>query len=66
MFSWHVPGGIRHNAVLLWVKAARWHGITWEHFCDLDGDRQSFLIASYVTVMQCEAVEAQESVKSKK
>lgn len=59
-------GGIRHSATLLWIKAARWHGMTWLEFCDEDGDMQSFYVASYLTAVQCEAVEAQQAHKANK
>ena len=65
MWSYHLPSGIQHSATLQWVRAARWHGMTWQQFCDCDGDTQSFLVAAYITVMQCEAVEADQASKSK-
>ena len=65
MWSYHLPSGIKHSASLLWVKTARWHGVTWQQFCDSDGDMQSFLVASYLTIMQCEAVEADQATKKK-
>lgn len=40
--------------------------MTWQQFCDMDGDRQSFIVASYLTVMQCDAVEADQANKARK
>lgn len=53
------------HATLGWMRAARWHGLTWRAWCDLDGEEQSFLVAAYETLMQCEAVEAKEAGKAK-
>jgi hypothetical protein len=54
---------VRHAATLSWVKVAHWDCRSWESFCELDGDAQSFLVAAYETEMQAAAVEAKERVK---
>ena len=66
IWGFSLPSGIRHSATLAWVKAAHWDCRTWESFCELDGDAQSFLVAAYLTEMQAGAVEAHEAMKEKK
>jgi hypothetical protein len=57
---------VRYAAPLTWIKTAHWDYRSYESFCELDGEYQSFLVAAYLTDMQAAAVEAQESGKSKK
>lgn len=66
IWAFDLPSGIQHSAALAWVKVAHWDRRSWESFCELDGDAQSFLVAAYMTEMQCNAVEASEAVKEKK
>lgn len=54
---------MRYAAPLLWIKAAHWDQRSYESFCELDGDYQSYLVAAYLTEMQGQAVEAKESSK---
>jgi hypothetical protein len=61
-----VSSGVRYAAPLTWIKTAHWDYRSYESFCELDGEYQSFLVAAYLTDMQAAAVEAQESSKSKK
>lgn len=56
---------MRFAAVLTWVQAAHWDHKSYDEFCELDGDYQSFLVAAYLTEMQAHAVEAKESTKDK-
>ena len=55
---------MRHSAPLTWIKAAHWDLRSYESFCELDGDYQSFLVAAYLTEMQAAAVEVKESSKT--
>jgi hypothetical protein len=66
VWGYSLPSGIRYNTVLAWVKTAHWDHRSWESFCELDGDAQSFLVAAYLTEMQCGAVETHEAMKEKK
>ena len=58
-----MSSGVRYAAPLLWIKAAHWDQRSYESFCELDGDYQSYLVAAYLTEMQGQAVEAKESSK---
>lgn len=66
VWGFDLTSGIRHGDVLMWVKVAHWDRRSWESFCALDGEQQSFLVAAYVTEMQCQAVEASEAVKERR
>ena len=66
IWGFNLPGGLRHSATLVWVKTAHWDHRSWESFCELDGDAQSFLVAAYLTEMQGSAVEAHEAMREKK
>lgn len=55
--------GIRYSAVFEWLEAAHWDGYTKEAFEDLNGERQSLIVAHYRTHMQIEAVLAQEQAR---
>lgn len=56
-----MSSGVRHSASLTWIKAAHWDERSYESFCELDGDDQSFLVAAYLTEMQAAAVEAKHT-----
>lgn len=43
--------------------AARWNGYRQEEFEELDGERQSMLVALYRTTMQLDSVIASEQAK---
>lgn len=47
--------------MLTWIKAAHWDHRSYESFCELDGELQSFLVAAYLTDMQSQAVEARHA-----
>lgn len=58
-----MPSGIRHARPLTWIKAAHWDHRSYESFCELDGDMQSYIVAAYLTDMQEQAVEADQAGK---
>ena len=58
-----MSSGVRVTAPLTWIKAAHWDMRSYDSFCELDGDMQSFLVAAYLTEMQAAAVEAKEASK---
>lgn len=52
-------GNASYSAVYHWRSVARWRGITWEAWCDLDTDAQAGYIAEYETEMRLRALEAE-------
>jgi hypothetical protein len=52
--------------MLEWIQAAHWSNHTIETFFELDGDKQSFIVASYRAVHQIDAVMSNEQVKKNK
>lgn len=44
-----------------WRLVARWNGMTFDQFLDLEGEEQSRLVAAYETSMQIDAVVAAEN-----
>jgi uncharacterized protein (DUF2235 family) len=42
-----------------WRSAARWRGLTWEHWCRLDVDAQAGYLAEYETELRLSALEAE-------
>jgi hypothetical protein len=45
---------------LEWRLAAQWGNYTFEQFCNLEGDEQSDVVATYRTHLQIESVVAYE------
>lgn len=37
--------------------AARWNNLTWEQFCEMEGEDQSRAVATYETALQIDAVQ---------
>jgi hypothetical protein len=52
-------GGASYSQVYHWRSVARWRGLTWEAFCELDVDAQAGYIAEYETEMRLAALEAE-------
>lgn len=64
IFSYSVPrAGLQCNAIFEWRQAAKWAGVEWSTFCDLDGYEQSAIVAQYLTHMQLEAVLEQDRIQ---
>jgi hypothetical protein len=58
------PGRARSSAIFHWRSCARWRGLSWEHFRDLDPDDQAAYLAEYETTMALEYLEAEASRKA--
>lgn len=58
--------GLCYAPLLGWALAAQWWGIDWDHFEQLDGDLQSFLVAVHEEKMTMDAVMAKAQVDDMK
>lgn len=65
IWSYSLPSGIRHAAPLTWIGAAHWDHKSYDAFCEMDGEYQSYIVAAYLTSMQEQAVEADQAGKKK-
>lgn len=52
-------GRASYSQVYHWRSAARWRGLTWEQWCELDADAQAGYIAEYETELRLSALEAE-------
>jgi hypothetical protein len=57
------PGDISYSELYHWRTVAKWRGLTWEAFCDLDTDSQAGYIAEYECVMRLQTLEAEHQRK---
>ena len=49
----------RYGTLLHWREAAKWAGVAWATFSELDTDEQGMIIAQYECMTRLEALEAQ-------
>lgn len=63
MWRYALPDGIQHSTALGHIKAAHWDRMSYHEFCAMDIGYQEYIIAAYLTTMQCDAVEIHEARK---
>lgn len=58
----HVPSsGLSYSSLFEWRVAAQWANYTWEQFAELEGEEQSWIVATYRSYKQAESVLALET-----
>ena len=64
MFEIKVPrSGVTYSPEFHWIEAAAWANYQPDDFFELDGEKQSLIVAAYETHNQIEAVINQEQVR---
>jgi hypothetical protein len=56
-------GDVSYSAIFHWRKVAKWRGLTWEVFCELEPDAQAGYIAEYECEARLSSLEAEHQRK---
>ena len=57
-------GDVSYHRLYHWRSAARWRGLTWEAFAELDESAQAAYIAEYETALRLETLQAETRRKA--